>query len=94
MASRQVASRKRVPVFLPGKLHGQRSLVGYSSWGHKESDTTERLNSIMHVFYVSLFIVHFSVAKSCLTLWNPVDCSMPGFPVLHHLPEFAQTHIH
>ena len=30
------------PVFLPGKFHGQRSLVGYSLWGHKESDTTER----------------------------------------------------
>ena len=30
------------PVFLPGKSHGQRSLVGYSPWGHKESDTTER----------------------------------------------------
>ena len=29
------------PVFLPGKSHGQRSLVGYSSWGHKESDTAE-----------------------------------------------------
>ena len=28
-------------VFLPGKSHGQRSLVGYSLWGHKESDTTE-----------------------------------------------------
>ena len=33
------------PVFLPGKSHGQRSLVGYSSWGHKELDTTERLNT-------------------------------------------------
>ena len=29
------------PVFLPGEPHGQRSLVGYSPWGHKESDTTE-----------------------------------------------------
>ena len=29
---------------LPGKSHGQRSLVGYSPWGHKESDTTERLH--------------------------------------------------
>ena len=28
------------PVFLPGESHGQRSLVGYSPWGHKESDTT------------------------------------------------------
>ena len=25
---------------------------------------------------------------------RPMDCSMPGFPVLHHLPEFAQTHVH
>ena len=32
------------PVFLPGKFHGQRSLVGYSPWGHKESYTTERLD--------------------------------------------------
>ena len=32
------------PVLLPGKSHGQRSLVGYSSWVHKESDTTERLH--------------------------------------------------
>ena len=29
------------PVFLPGESHGQRSLVGYSPWGHKESDMTE-----------------------------------------------------
>ena len=29
------------PVFLPGECHGQRSLVGQSPWGHKESDTTE-----------------------------------------------------
>ena len=30
-------------VFLPGESHGQRSLVGYGPWGHKESDSTERL---------------------------------------------------
>ena len=35
-----------------------------------------------------------SVAKLRLTLCNPMDCSMPGFPVLHYLPELAQTHIH
>ena len=34
------------------------------------------------------------VAKLCLTLCDPIDCSMSGFPVLHHLPEFAQTHVH
>ena len=36
------------PVSLPGKPHGQRSLVGFSLWGHKESDTTERLNTCKH----------------------------------------------
>ena len=35
-----------------------------------------------------------SVTKSCLTLWDTIDCSMPGFPVLHYLLVFAQTHVH
>ena len=35
-----------------------------------------------------------SVTQSCLTLCNPLDCSAPGFPVFHYLPEFAQTHVH
>ena len=33
-----------LPVFLPGESHGRRRLVGYSPWGCKESDTTERLH--------------------------------------------------
>ena len=35
-----------------------------------------------------------SVAQSCLTLCDPMDWSMPGFLVLYHLPELAQTHVH
>ena len=35
-----------------------------------------------------------SVAQSCLILCDPIDCSMPGFPVHHQLPELAQTHVH
>ena len=35
-----------------------------------------------------------SVAQSCLTLWDPMNCSTPGFPVHHQLPEFTQTHVH
>ena len=35
-----------------------------------------------------------SVTKSCPTLCDPMDCRKPGFPVLHCLPEFAQTHVH
>ena len=39
--------------------------------------------------------VHFSsVAQSCPTLCDPMDCSMPGFPVHHQLLELAQTHVH
>ena len=37
------------PVFLPGKSHEQRSLVGYSSWDCKELDTTERLSTVYRV---------------------------------------------
>ena len=35
-----------------------------------------------------------SIAKFCLTLCDSMDCSMPGFPVPHHLLEFAQVHVH
>ena len=35
-----------------------------------------------------------SVTKSCWTLCDPMDCSMPDYPVLHHLPELTQTHVH
>ena len=34
-----------------------------------------------------------SVTQSCLTLWDCMDCSTPGFPVQHQLPEFTQTHV-
>ena len=35
-----------------------------------------------------------SVSQLCLTLWDPMDCSTPGFPIHHQLPEPAQTHVH
>ena len=42
---------------------------------------------------LSRFLFQFSsVAQSCLTLCNPMDCSTPGLPVHHQLPEF--THVH
>ena len=42
------------PVFLPGKFHGQRSLMGYSPWGHNEWDTTEHTHThtCRHVTYI------------------------------------------
>ena len=35
-----------------------------------------------------------SVAQLCPTLCDPMDCSPPGFPLLHQLPELAQTHVY
>ena len=35
-----------------------------------------------------------SVAQSCLTLCNPMNCSTPGLPIHHQLPEFTETHVH
>ena len=44
--------------------------------------------------FSSVCVQFSSVALSCPTLWDPVDCSTPGFPVHHQLPEFTQTHVH
>ena len=54
--------------------------------------------SVSEVLYLkkslSYLSVQFSsVAKSCLTLCNPMNCSTPGLPVHHQLPEFTQTHV-
>ena len=58
------------PVFLPGKFHGQRSLVGYSLWGLKELDTTE---------WAHVCNVHTS---SFATFWE-WPASIDSFPVGH-----------
>ena len=45
------------------------------------------------IFIELLASVQFS-CSGCPTLCSPMDCSMPGFPAPHYLPEFAQTHVH
>jgi len=50
------------PALLPGKSHGQRSLVGYSPWGCKELDTTERFHfTSLHTHNDSIFV--YTIAK-------------------------------
>ena len=44
--------------------------------------------------YGTLYCCYCSVTHSCLTVCNSMDCSMPGFPVLHPLPKLDQTHVH
>ena len=53
--------------------------------GVQKSEMTEQL---------SIKVQFSSVAYSCPPLCDTVDCSTPGFPVLHQLPEPAQTHVH
>ena len=65
-SSNSIKRRKQwhpTPILLPGKSHGQRSLVGCSPWGHEESDTAERL--------------HFHFSLSCIGEGNgnPLQCS-------------------
>ena len=43
---------------------------------------------------INLFIQFNSITQSCPTLCDLMDCSMPGFPVHHQLPELAQTPVH
>ena len=44
--------------------------------------------------FAVMWVDFSSVAQLCQTLCSPVDCSTPGLPVHHHLPELAQTHVH
>ena len=46
------------PLLLPGEFHGWRSLVGYSSWGRKESDTTKQLTHTQGVSHISLILTY------------------------------------
>ena len=47
-----------------------------------------------YLLYISSSVQCSSVAQSCPTLCNPMDCSTSGFPVHRQLPELAQTHVH
>ena len=50
------------------------------------------LEQFPEILMVALCIYCCSVTQLCMTLCNPMNCSMPGFPVLHYLPESTQTH--
>ena len=62
------------------------------------TESLEKLSERWQVSYVPLSGKRTSsvqlVTQSCPTLCDPMDCSMPGLPVHHGLPELAQTHVH
>ena len=62
-----------------------------------------RFKDILHKYirylyyyrYIITYLYQFSsVAQSCATLWDPMNCGTPGLPVHHRLPEFTQTHVY
>ena len=63
-------ARLPIPVFLPGESHGQRSLAGYSPWGHRELDTDEATEQAhMHVKIItSLSLESLSSPTSFLSI--------------------------
>ena len=60
-----------------------------------DPEYSSHINSLnVSISAKSLCHICCSVTQLCLTLCDPMDCSTPGFPVLHHLPELTQTHVH
>ena len=91
----------------PGLLHCQQILHHLSHrWSHLSGHSSDIPRQWPQL--VAFLSLHFpptstlvhqsvqlsSVAQSCPTLCNPMDCSTPGLPVHHQLPEFTQTHVH
>ena len=73
---RVLGTRRRqwhpTPVLLPGKSHGQRSLVGWSPWGHEELDTTERLHFHFHALEKEM------ATHSSVLAWRIPGTGQPG----------------
>ena len=73
------------PVFLPGKFHGQKSLTGYSSWGHKESDTTDHVHTHTHTHIQTMdyyAVLNISELSGHEKIWRKLKCTL-----LRSLPE-------
>ena len=85
---RKGGTKRRVDLL---KESSKEQTVQGPTWGSLKPTTFSRQSSD---FPVGPRYYCCSVTKSCLTFCDPMDCSMPGCPVLHHLPGFAEIHIH
>ena len=52
-----------MPVFMPREFHRQRSLAGYSPWGHKEADETEQLTFSL---FMQIRLSHQNISRECI----------------------------
>ena len=84
------------PVFFPGQSHGQRSLVGYGSWGHKESDTTEHMCTHTHTHTRVLTHIHMCAHRdTCVhTCTRTHVCIHACVCTYIHVCMHTGTHVH
>ena len=63
--------------------------MGYSPWGYKILR-----HDLLTKEQILKYTVIYQLTQSCPTLRDCIDCSTPGFPVHHQIPELAQIHVH
>ena len=80
------------PVFLPGKSHGPRSLVGYSPWGHKESDMTEQFHFHLQTVVEVVKIMVTSLKSPIHVLLHSVVSTLQQAPTNPRLCRNSWTH--
>ena len=66
------------PVLLPGKSHGQSSIVGYSPQGHKELDTTERVHFLSFTFFIPVLLYSVPLTPCQTTVDPNLPLETPG----------------
>ena len=90
-------------IFLSSACHGKTLETKLNKSGKREHSclvpdlrgNAFSFSPLRMMFAIGLSSVEISsVTQLCLILWNPKDCSTPGFPVHHQLPELTQTHVH
>ena len=101
--SRSVLSDSLRPhgLYSPWNSSGQNTGVGSLSHLQKILPTQRSSPGLPHCWWILYQLNHrgrpfqfSSVAQWCPTLCDPMNCSTPGLPVHHQLPEFTQTHVH
>ena len=104
-----VATRLEKVGFHPNHIHKSINIMHHINKLKDKShivisiDAEKAFDKFQHPFMIKALqkagregtLVQFSsVAQSCLTLYEPMNCSMTGLPVHHQFPEFTQTHVH
>ena len=87
------AVARRVPLSMGFPIQEYWTGLPFPSPGDLSDQPTDQ-NPTLYSTGNSIQCSCFSVTQSCPTLHNPKDCSMPSFPVLHHHPGLAQSHVH